>query len=111
MVTEKVEVLILKSIPDPNESLGVKVDPQRDPHHDSGLLYLSDPCSRLCMTSRHTRSNAQGPLFTLSNEVLARLERQNRQQPRFTETKMADNRGHDDLTSTMALMQQQMQQM
>ncbi|KAF3568325.1 hypothetical protein DY000_02015607 [Brassica cretica] len=63
------------------------------------------------MTSRHTRSNAQGPLFTLSNEVLARLERQNRQQPRFTDTKMADNRGHDDLTSTMALMQQQMQQM
>ncbi|KAF2608195.1 hypothetical protein F2Q68_00044007 [Brassica cretica] len=36
------------SIPNPNESLGVKVDPQRKQHHDSELLYLSDPCSRLC---------------------------------------------------------------
>ncbi|KAF3568580.1 hypothetical protein DY000_02015599 [Brassica cretica] len=38
----------LKSIPDPNKSLGVKADPQREQHHDSGVLYLSDLCSRLC---------------------------------------------------------------
>ncbi|KAF3540072.1 hypothetical protein F2Q69_00019343 [Brassica cretica] len=62
------------------------------------------------MTSRHTRSNAQGPLFTLSNEELARLERQNRQsQP--TNNTIVDHGGQDDLTAAMALMQQQMQQM
>ncbi|KAF3534098.1 hypothetical protein DY000_02040250 [Brassica cretica] len=64
-----------------------------------------------CMTSRHTRSNAQEPLFTLSNEELARLERQNRQQPRPTNNTMVDHGGQDDLTAAMALMQQQMQQM
>ena len=42
------------------------------------------------MTSRHTRSNTQGPLFTLSNEELARLERQNRQQPQPTNNTMVD---------------------
>ena len=63
------------------------------------------------MTSRHTRSNAQGTLFTLSNEELARLEKQNRQQPRPTNTTMVDQGGQDDLTAAMALMQQQMQQM
>ncbi|KAF3539190.1 hypothetical protein F2Q69_00023664 [Brassica cretica] len=99
------------SILDPNESLGVKVEPQREHYHDSGLLYLSDLCYRLCMTSRHTRSNAQGPLFTLSNEELPRLERQNHQQLRPTNTTMGDNGGQDDLTSAMTLMQQQMQQM
>ncbi|KAG5387818.1 hypothetical protein IGI04_029359 [Brassica rapa subsp. trilocularis] len=40
------------------------------------------------MTSRHTRSNAQGPLHQLTNEELARLERQNRQLPRPTSTNM-----------------------
>ena len=63
------------------------------------------------MTSRHTRSNAQGPLFTLSNEELARLERQNRQQPWPTNNIMVDHGGQDDLTAAMALMQQHMQQM
>ncbi|KAF3600780.1 hypothetical protein F2Q69_00035021 [Brassica cretica] len=63
------------------------------------------------MTSRHTRSNAQGPLFTLSNEKLTRLERQNIQQPRPTNNTMVDHRGQDNLTAAMALMQQQMQQM
>ena len=63
------------------------------------------------MTSRHTRSNAQGPLITISNEELARLERQNHQQPRPTNTTMVDHGGKDDLTAAMALMQQHMQQM
>ena len=63
------------------------------------------------MTSRHTRRNAQGPLFTLSNEELARLERQNRQQRWPTNNTMVDHRGQDDITAAMALMQQQMQQM
>ena len=63
------------------------------------------------MTSRHTRRNAQGPLFTLSNKELARLERQNRQLPRPTNTTMGDHGGQDDLTAAMALMQQQMHQM
>ncbi|XP_048599790.1 uncharacterized protein LOC125579922 [Brassica napus] len=61
------------------------------------------------MTSRHTRSNAQGPLHQLTNEELARLERQNRQLPRPTSTNMGDHQ--DDLTAAFALMQQQMQQM
>ncbi|KAF2608193.1 hypothetical protein F2Q68_00044004 [Brassica cretica] len=38
----------MELIPDPNENLGVKVDPQREQHHDSELGYLSDLCSRLC---------------------------------------------------------------
>ncbi|KAG5385387.1 hypothetical protein IGI04_036857 [Brassica rapa subsp. trilocularis] len=61
------------------------------------------------MTSRHTRSNAQGPLHQLTNEELVRLERQNRQLPRPTSTNMGDHQ--DDLTAAFALMQQQMQQM
>ncbi|KAG5384803.1 hypothetical protein IGI04_036273 [Brassica rapa subsp. trilocularis] len=61
-----------------------------------------------CMTSRHTRSNAQGPLHQLTNEELARLERQNRQLPIPTTTNMGDHQ--DDLTAAFALMQQQMQQ-
>ncbi|KAF3495149.1 hypothetical protein DY000_02053876 [Brassica cretica] len=61
------------------------------------------------MTSRHTRSNAQGPLHQLTNEELARLERQNRQQPRTTDTNMGDHGNMDDLTATLALIQQQMQ--
>ncbi|KAF3527856.1 hypothetical protein DY000_02041059 [Brassica cretica] len=65
----------------------------------------------MCMPSRHTRINAQGPLLTLSNEELIRLERHNRQHPRPTNTTMGDNRDQDDLTAAMALMQQQMQQM
>ncbi|KAF3547509.1 hypothetical protein DY000_02008181 [Brassica cretica] len=63
------------------------------------------------MTSRYTRSNAQGPLFKLSNEELERLERQNRQQPRPTNIRMDYHRGQDGLTAAIALMQQQMQQM
>jgi len=63
------------------------------------------------MTSRHTRSNAQGPLHQLTNEELARLERQNRQQPRQTDTTMGDHANQDDLAAAMALMQQQMLQM
>src|SRR5690606_39209288 len=63
------------------------------------------------MTNRHTRSNAQGPLHQLTNEELARLERQNHQQPRPTNTNMGDQGHHDDLTASFALMQQQMQQM
>ncbi|KAF3572208.1 hypothetical protein F2Q69_00058874 [Brassica cretica] len=61
------------------------------------------------MTSRHTRSNAQGPLQKLTNEELARLERQNRQKPGPTDTNMGDHDNQDDLTAAMALMQQQMQ--
>ncbi|KAG5414102.1 hypothetical protein IGI04_001669 [Brassica rapa subsp. trilocularis] len=61
------------------------------------------------MTSRHARCNAQGPLHQLTNEELARLERQNRQLPRPTSTNMGDHQ--DDLTAAFALMQQQMQQM
>ncbi|XP_033143261.1 uncharacterized protein LOC117132617 [Brassica rapa] len=61
------------------------------------------------MTSRHTRSNAQGPLHQLTNEELARLERQNRQQPRTTDTNMGDHGNMDDLTAALALIQQQMQ--
>ncbi|KAF2571953.1 hypothetical protein F2Q70_00003763 [Brassica cretica] len=63
------------------------------------------------MTSRHTRSNAQGPLFTLNNKELARLERQNRQQLQPTNIRMDDHGGQDDLTAAMVLMQQHMQQM
>ncbi|KAF2601080.1 hypothetical protein F2Q70_00026519 [Brassica cretica] len=62
-----------------------------------------------CMTSRHTRSNAQGPLHQLTNDELARLERQNRQQPRTTDTNMGDHGNMDDLTAALALIQQQMQ--
>ncbi|KAF3535923.1 hypothetical protein F2Q69_00019270 [Brassica cretica] len=61
------------------------------------------------MTSRHTRSNAQGPLHQLTNEELARLERQNRQQPRPTNTTMAGQGNQDDLTAALAIIQQQMQ--
>ncbi|KAF3573312.1 hypothetical protein F2Q69_00059008 [Brassica cretica] len=61
------------------------------------------------MTSRHTRSNAQGPLHQLTNDELARLERQDRQQPRTTDTNMGDHRNMDDLTAALALIQQQMQ--
>ncbi|KAF3596861.1 hypothetical protein DY000_02023008 [Brassica cretica] len=42
------DLYCLQLIPDPNESLGVKINPQSEQQHDSGLLYLSDPCSRLC---------------------------------------------------------------
>ncbi|KAG5411565.1 hypothetical protein IGI04_007884 [Brassica rapa subsp. trilocularis] len=64
-----------------------------------------------CMTSRHTRRNAQGELVTFTNQELARLERTNRQQPRQTDTTMGDHANQDDLAAAMALMQQQMQQM
>ncbi|KAG5375674.1 hypothetical protein IGI04_040270 [Brassica rapa subsp. trilocularis] len=64
-----------------------------------------------CMTSRHTRRNAQGEFVTFTNQELARLERTNRQQPRQTETTMGDHANQDDLAAAMALMQQQMQQM
>ncbi|KAF3535371.1 hypothetical protein F2Q69_00019621 [Brassica cretica] len=63
------------------------------------------------MTSRHTRSNTQGHLVTLSNQELARLERENRQQPRPTNTTMDDHGHQDDLAAAMQLMQQQMLQM
>ncbi|KAG5407266.1 hypothetical protein IGI04_013385 [Brassica rapa subsp. trilocularis] len=86
---------------DPNESLGIKIDQHREQYHDSGL----------CMTSRHTRRNAQGELVTFTNQELARLERTNRQQPRQTDTTMGDHANQDDLAAAMALMQQQMQQM
>ncbi|KAF3560201.1 hypothetical protein F2Q69_00013200 [Brassica cretica] len=72
------------------------------------LNYVRVDPRKGCITSRHTRNNAQGPLFTLSNEELARLERQNRQQLRPTNTTMVDHGGQDDLTAAMALMQQQM---
>ncbi|KAG5415674.1 hypothetical protein IGI04_003241, partial [Brassica rapa subsp. trilocularis] len=65
----------------------------------------------MCMTSRHTRRNAQGELATFTNQELARLERTNRQQPRQTDTTMGDHANQDDLAAAMALMQQQMQQM
>ena len=42
------DLYCLQLIPDPNENLGVMVDPQREQHHDSELGYLSDLCSRLC---------------------------------------------------------------
>ncbi|KAG5374510.1 hypothetical protein IGI04_042162, partial [Brassica rapa subsp. trilocularis] len=61
------------------------------------------------MTSRHTRSKAQGPLHQLTNDELTRLERQNRQQPRTTNTNMGDHSNMDDLTAALALIQQQMQ--
>ncbi|KAF3569199.1 hypothetical protein DY000_02016183 [Brassica cretica] len=61
----------------------------------------------MCMTSRHTLRNAQGELVTLTNQELARLERTNRQQPRQTGTTMGDHANQDDLTTAMALMQQQ----
>ncbi|KAL0824094.1 hypothetical protein Bca101_047771 [Brassica carinata] len=61
------------------------------------------------MTSRHTRSNGQGPLHQLTNEELARLERQNRQQPRPTNTTMAGQGNQDVLTAALAIIQQQMQ--
>ncbi|KAG5400121.1 hypothetical protein IGI04_014728 [Brassica rapa subsp. trilocularis] len=86
---------------DPNESLGIKIDQHRGQFHDSGL----------CMTSRHTRRNAQGELVTFTNQELARLERTNRQQPRQTDTTMGDHANQDDLVAAMALLQQQMQQM
>ncbi|KAG5378154.1 hypothetical protein IGI04_025996 [Brassica rapa subsp. trilocularis] len=86
---------------DPNESLGIKIDQHRGQFHDSGL----------CMTSRHTRRNAQGELVTFTNQELAWLERTNRQQPRQTDTTMGDHANQDDLAAAMALMQQQMQQM
>ncbi|KAF3534432.1 hypothetical protein DY000_02038892 [Brassica cretica] len=59
------------------------------------------------MTSRHTRSNAQGPLHQLTNEELARLERQNRQQPRPTDTTMAGQGNQDDLTAALEMLQMQ----
>ena len=61
------------------------------------------------MASRHTRSNGQGPLHQLTNDELARLERQNRQQPRTTDTNMSDHGNQDDLTAALAIIQQQMQ--
>ncbi|KAF3571489.1 hypothetical protein F2Q69_00059660 [Brassica cretica] len=63
------------------------------------------------MTGRHIRSNAQGPFFTLSNEELPRLERQNCQQPWPNNITMDDPAGQNDLTAAMALMKQQMQQL
>ncbi|KAG5415359.1 hypothetical protein IGI04_002926 [Brassica rapa subsp. trilocularis] len=73
---------------------------------------IGDFCAfGLCMTSRHTRRNAQGELVTFTNQELARLERTNRQQPRQTDTTMGDHANQDDLAAAMALMQQQMQQM
>ncbi|KAG5411814.1 hypothetical protein IGI04_008133 [Brassica rapa subsp. trilocularis] len=87
---------------EPNlRSLGIKIDQHREQYHDSGL----------CMTSRHTRRNAQGELVTFTNQELARLERTNCQQPRKTDTTMGDHANQDDLAAAMALMQQQMQQM
>ncbi|KAG5397727.1 hypothetical protein IGI04_019541 [Brassica rapa subsp. trilocularis] len=86
---------------DPNESLGIKIDQHRGSYHDSGL----------CMTSRHTRRNAQRELVTFTNQELVRLERTNRQQPRQTDTTVGDHVNQDDLAAAMALMQQQMQQM
>ncbi|KAF3559846.1 hypothetical protein F2Q69_00012696 [Brassica cretica] len=61
------------------------------------------------MTSTHTRSNAQGPLHQLTNDELARLERQNRQQPRTSDINMGDHSNMDDLTAALALIQQKMQ--
>ena len=63
------------------------------------------------MTSRHTRRNTQGELVTLTNQKIARLERQNKQQPRPINTTMGDHSHQDDLAAAMQLMQQQMQQL
>ncbi|KAG5393586.1 hypothetical protein IGI04_023549 [Brassica rapa subsp. trilocularis] len=95
----------------PSESLRIRIEWHRGQFHNSGLFYLSDPSSRLCITSRHTRRNAQGDLVTLSNQELARLERMNRQQPRPTNTTMGDHGNQDDLASAMAFMQQMQQTM
>ncbi|KAG5384225.1 hypothetical protein IGI04_035695 [Brassica rapa subsp. trilocularis] len=86
---------------DPNESLGIKIDQHREQYHDSGL----------CMTSRHTRRNAQGELVTFSNQELARLERTNRQQQGQTDTTMGDHANQEQLTAQLQQMQQQMLQM
>ncbi|KAF3520480.1 hypothetical protein DY000_02059325 [Brassica cretica] len=64
-----------------------------------------------CMTSRHTRRNAQRELVTFTNQELARLERQNRQQQRPNNTNMGDQGHQDGLAAAMQLMQQQMIQM
>ncbi|KAG5383134.1 hypothetical protein IGI04_034604, partial [Brassica rapa subsp. trilocularis] len=64
-----------------------------------------------CMTSRHTRRNAQGELATFTNQELARLERTNRQQPRQTDTTMGDHANQEQLTAQLQQMQQQMLQM
>ncbi|KAG5385101.1 hypothetical protein IGI04_036571 [Brassica rapa subsp. trilocularis] len=76
---------------------------------DSGATRVTVPSE--CMTSRHTRRNAQGELVTFTNQELARLEKTNRQQPRQTDTTMGDHANQDDLAAAMALMQQQMLQM
>ncbi|KAG5375377.1 hypothetical protein IGI04_039973, partial [Brassica rapa subsp. trilocularis] len=67
-------------------------------------------CSE-CMTSRHTRRNAQGELVTLSNQELARLEKTNRQQQGQTDTTMGDHANQEQLTAQLQQMQQQMFQM
>ncbi|KAG5394982.1 hypothetical protein IGI04_024945, partial [Brassica rapa subsp. trilocularis] len=77
--------------------------------HSHEKITLNPLSSYLFYMHRHTRSNAQGPLHQLTNEELARLERQNRQQPRTTDTNMGDHGNMDDLTAALALIQQQMQ--
>ncbi|KAF2539170.1 hypothetical protein F2Q68_00022223 [Brassica cretica] len=61
------------------------------------------------MTSRHTQRNAQEELVTLTNQELARLERQNRQQPKPIDTTMGDYGHQNDLAAAMQLMQQMQQ--
>ncbi|KAG5375930.1 hypothetical protein IGI04_040526 [Brassica rapa subsp. trilocularis] len=46
------------------------------------------------MTSRHTRSNAQGPLHQLTNEELARLERQNHELSAKVDQLIKSNQNH-----------------
>ncbi|KAF3531653.1 hypothetical protein DY000_02041168 [Brassica cretica] len=80
-------------------------NPFHVPRHSKLSIKLYRKNHGKCMTSRHTRSNAQGPLQQLTNEELARLERQNRQQPRQSDTNMGDHDNQDDLTAAMELMQ------
>ncbi|KAF3531320.1 hypothetical protein DY000_02037548 [Brassica cretica] len=64
-----------------------------------------------CMTSRHTRRNAQREPVTLSNQELARLERTNREQSRPDNVTMGDYGNQEQLTAQLQQMQQRMLQM
>ena len=59
----------------------------------------------MCMTSRHTRSNTQGDLISLTNQELASLERTNRQQKSITTT-MADFGTPEQMAASMQQMQE-----
>ncbi|KAF3602117.1 hypothetical protein F2Q69_00033072 [Brassica cretica] len=65
----------------------------------------------MCITSRHTRRNAQGELVTFSNQKLTRLKRTNRQQSGPNNAIMGDYSNKEQLTAQLQQMQQQMLQM